>query len=232
MKQFKINIAFPITNLCLMVNFDRLQESDKTNFLHVFGSLEDYFIAKSNFELLQNSYLLFNSSVELIIDENSFNLGLPKYVFDQARTLPFFFLKKENSTIMIRLSGADEERAAEIVKEIFSNPIIEFKTIWSKWFKDGAVDTEKVLGNETPIVVNGGLHTRASVDIIKHAVKFESEIFLLGNKYFANAKDIISVMTLATSKGEKINVFACGNDAKQAVEALSILLSLDSLGYI
>lgn len=65
-----------------------------------------------------------------------------------------------------------------------------------------------------------GLHTRPSTEIVKCAIKFKSEIFLVHQKTRANAKSLLGILMLAASKGTKILVEACGEDAEQAIASL------------
>lgn len=71
-----------------------------------------------------------------------------------------------------------------------------------------------VVGNDR------GLHTRPSTEIVKHAAKFKSDIFLHCQKNKANAKSLLGILMLAAPKGAKIEVKASGIDAQQAIDVL------------
>lgn len=68
-----------------------------------------------------------------------------------------------------------------------------------------------------------GLHTRPSTEIVKYAVKFNSDILLSYKKQTVNAKSLLGILMLAASKGAKITVKATGDDANEAVASLLTL---------
>jgi phosphocarrier protein len=65
-----------------------------------------------------------------------------------------------------------------------------------------------------------GLHTRPSTEIVKCAVSFRSEVWLIHQKNQVNAKSILGVLMLAAAKGSKICIEATGDDAEEAVASL------------
>lgn len=87
---------------------------------------------------------------------------------------------------------------------------------------DTPLKEQKVKG---VFVVNNdrGLHTRPSTEIVKCAVGFKSEIFLVYQKNRANAKSLLGILMLAAARGAKITVEAQGNDAEEAVSHLQAL---------
>lgn len=80
--------------------------------------------------------------------------------------------------------------------------------------------TEKVfvVKNET------GLHARPASLFVQKAAKFKSVIKLKRDGKEANAKSIISVLSLGASKGSEVTVCADGVDEVEAVDALVELL--------
>ena len=68
-----------------------------------------------------------------------------------------------------------------------------------------------------------GLHTRPSMEIVKCATSFKSEIWLIYQGNRVNAKSILGILMLAAGKGAKISVEALGEDAEEAIEALTKL---------
>ena len=70
-----------------------------------------------------------------------------------------------------------------------------------------------------------GLHARASAKLVSLASEFDSEITLQRNGQQINAKSIMGLMMLAAAKGAEIELCADGKDEKQAVRALSELIS-------
>ncbi len=75
-----------------------------------------------------------------------------------------------------------------------------------------------VIKNET------GLHARPASMFVQKAAKFKSLIKLQKEGKEANAKSIISVLSLGASKGSQITISCTGNDEKEALSALIELL--------
>lgn len=69
-----------------------------------------------------------------------------------------------------------------------------------------------------------GLHARPASQLVMECKKFESEITLLRGDQSANAKSIMSIMAMAITGGDRIQVTAEGTDATQAVEAIATFL--------
>lgn len=70
-----------------------------------------------------------------------------------------------------------------------------------------------------------GLHARAAAKLVTLASSFQSKIELKTTCKTANGKSIMSVMMLAAGKGSEITLFIDGNDEKQAVAALEVLIN-------
>lgn len=72
-----------------------------------------------------------------------------------------------------------------------------------------------------------GLHARAAAQLVRLAGKFKSKIKLVrtDNEVMADAKSILSVLTLAASKGTELNLTVDGADETEAVEALEELIN-------
>lgn len=79
--------------------------------------------------------------------------------------------------------------------------------------------TQKVLINN-----DLGLHLRAAGILVQVATDFQSEITLRRGPTEANAKSIMSVLSLAAGKGTELTLAAEGEDAVRAVEALTKLI--------
>jgi len=69
-----------------------------------------------------------------------------------------------------------------------------------------------------------GLHARPAGIFAKKAAEFKSNITIKAPKGQANAKSIMSIMTLGLDQGAQITLAADGADESQAVETLSQLL--------
>lgn len=70
-----------------------------------------------------------------------------------------------------------------------------------------------------------GLHARAAAKLVTLASSFNSAIELKTKCKTANGKSIMSVMMLAASKGTEITLLINGDDEKQAVAAIEILIN-------
>jgi len=69
-----------------------------------------------------------------------------------------------------------------------------------------------------------GLHARPASLFIQAAKQFESDIKVSYDKREANAKSILSVLTLGAERGAVVTVRAEGKDADEALEALKTLV--------
>jgi phosphocarrier protein len=69
-----------------------------------------------------------------------------------------------------------------------------------------------------------GLHARPASMFVQKAAKFKSVIKLYKEGKEANAKSIISVLSLGASKGSDITISCTGDDEKDALAALVELL--------
>jgi len=67
-----------------------------------------------------------------------------------------------------------------------------------------------------------GLHARAAAQLVRLASSFQSKIKLLrtDNSVIADAKSILSVLTLAASKGVELEIEIEGHDEQTAFEAI------------
>lgn len=70
-----------------------------------------------------------------------------------------------------------------------------------------------------------GLHARAAAQLVKIAGQFESRILLFreDRNIEANAKSILSVLTLAAGPGTELHLSANGRDEAEAFEVISSL---------
>jgi phosphotransferase system HPr (HPr) family protein len=72
-----------------------------------------------------------------------------------------------------------------------------------------------------------GLHARPAAQFVQTAKKFQSDIRVTHNEREANAKSILNVLTLGASQGAVVTIYAEGEDADQALEALEALVASD-----
>jgi phosphocarrier protein len=69
-----------------------------------------------------------------------------------------------------------------------------------------------------------GLHARACALFVKTAARFRSEVIVKRDDLEVNGKSIMGVMMLAAEEGSIITVQASGDDEREAVEALRVLV--------
>lgn len=69
-----------------------------------------------------------------------------------------------------------------------------------------------------------GLHLVPASLFVKTASGFKSDIKVVNNEKTANAKSILSILTLGVYQGTKIQVQAEGEDANEALEAIRNLV--------
>lgn len=71
-----------------------------------------------------------------------------------------------------------------------------------------------------------GLHARAAAQLVRLAGKFKSQIKLVrtDNEVMADAKSILSVLTLAAAKGTELILSIDGADEIEAMNALEDLI--------
>lgn len=72
-----------------------------------------------------------------------------------------------------------------------------------------------------------GLHARAAAQLVRLAGQFKSKIKLIrqDNEVEADAKSILSVLTLAAAKGVELLIRVEGEDQDSALDALSGLIN-------
>lgn len=80
------------------------------------------------------------------------------------------------------------------------------------------VEKNIIIKNET------GLHARPAMEVVKEALKFKSDVFLIKNGNSVNAKSIVGIMSMGCVKGDEITVKASGEDENEAVASLIDLI--------
>ncbi len=70
-----------------------------------------------------------------------------------------------------------------------------------------------------------GLHARASLQLINHAGRFQSQIDIIYKSQKTDAKDILNVMSLAVTCGNDIELEISGPDETEAMEDLIKLIN-------
>jgi len=90
-----------------------------------------------------------------------------------------------------------------------------------------------MLETEVKVINPLGLHARAAAQLVRAAGRFDSDIRLkrADTNRSADAKSILSVLTLAAAKGTKIGVTTAGSDEKDALHSIERLFA-DGFGEI
>jgi phosphocarrier protein len=78
---------------------------------------------------------------------------------------------------------------------------------------------------EVEIVNKLGLHARAAAKLTQIAGGYRAEIWLSRSGRRVNAKSIMGVMMLAAGQGTKVLIEANGDDAPDAIAAISRLVA-------
>lgn len=82
-----------------------------------------------------------------------------------------------------------------------------------------------VHSRELSIVNKLGLHARAAAKLVTLAGSFKSDIQLTKGERCVNGKSMMSVLMLAAAMGSQVLVSANGDDAAQALEAITALIA-------
>ena len=72
-----------------------------------------------------------------------------------------------------------------------------------------------------------GLHARPAATFVQKAKTFRSQITLSKNDKTANAKSILSVLTIGAEQGDQVLLKVTGDDAEIAIGELASLLEED-----
>jgi len=77
---------------------------------------------------------------------------------------------------------------------------------------------------EVEIVNRAGMHARPAAEFVKLAGRFSAEIRVEKDGLEVNGKSIMGMLMLAAERGSRLRLSAVGEDATDAVEALSDLV--------
>ena len=69
-----------------------------------------------------------------------------------------------------------------------------------------------------------GLHARPAALFVQTAGKFASDITVTHGERTANAKSVLTVLTLGAKQGSEVTISAEGDDAQEALDALKELI--------
>ena len=77
---------------------------------------------------------------------------------------------------------------------------------------------------EVIITSDAGVHARPAMMLVKEAMKFPCEIYLIKDETEANGKSIMSVLALAITPGSTLLVRGDGDKEAEAVEKIIALI--------
>ena len=78
---------------------------------------------------------------------------------------------------------------------------------------------------EVTIVNRLGLHARAAVKIVSVCSKYVSNVVLVVNGRRADGRRLMAILMLSATVGSQISIQAQGPDEKEAIEAVTRLIS-------
>ena len=80
-----------------------------------------------------------------------------------------------------------------------------------------------MIKSQVKVINHLGLHARAAAQLVRLASQFKSKIKLkkIENSIIADAKSILSVLSLAASKGTSLEVEVVGDDETDAFKAIN-----------
>ena len=84
--------------------------------------------------------------------------------------------------------------------------------------------SEHVVEQRLQITNELGMHARAATKFVQTANKYQSAVSVEKDGQSVNGKSIMGVLMLVAAKGSWITVKATGDDAKEALEALAVLV--------
>lgn len=90
-----------------------------------------------------------------------------------------------------------------------------------------------MLEGKVKIINQLGLHARAAAQLVRLAGRFQSSVklFRTDNNVMADAKSILSVLTLAASKGTELELNVEGEDEDKAFQSISEIFA-DGFGEL
>lgn len=78
---------------------------------------------------------------------------------------------------------------------------------------------------EVPITNKRGLHARASAKFVQMAERFKADITVTRNNETVGGSSIMGLMMLAAGPGTSVILSATGPEAREAVDALTALIT-------
>lgn len=73
---------------------------------------------------------------------------------------------------------------------------------------------------EVKVLTDTGVHARPAMMLVKAAMEYPCEVFLIKDDVEANAKSIMGVLSLAITSGSTLTIRADGSDEEAAVNKI------------
>jgi len=86
------------------------------------------------------------------------------------------------------------------------------------------VNDAPTLEREFTVTSELGLHARPAGMFVQLAGRFSAEITVCGDGEWVSGRSVLSLLSLAASRGTRLKIRACGSDAAEAIDALGGLL--------
>src|SRR6188768_3126471 len=90
---------------------------------------------------------------------------------------------------------------------------------------DGAANAGRALAQQLTIVNRKGLHARASARFVRTAECFDASISVIRDGTSVAGNSIMGLMMLGAGPGSTILVQATGKQAREALEAITLLVN-------
>lgn len=74
------------------------------------------------------------------------------------------------------------------------------------------------------VQLQSGLNARHTVEFVRKAYSFDSQINIIKNRTSASGRDLIGIMNIAVEEGETITLIADGSDEQVAADVLENFL--------
>lgn len=90
---------------------------------------------------------------------------------------------------------------------------------------EGVPSSGGTIVREIPITNKRGLHARASAKFVQMAERFRADITVTRNNETVGGNSIMGLMMLSAGPGSSVIVSATGPEAREAIEALTALVT-------
>ena len=80
------------------------------------------------------------------------------------------------------------------------------------------------LEREVTVKSELGLHARPAGSFVQLAGRFSAEITVCADGEWVSGRSVLSLLSLAASRGTRLKIRACGSDAAEAIDALGGLI--------